>query len=143
MGSRGRKSKADKDAEELKPALAVDANGASVPMAPPHLSDAAQAEWNAIVQTYPADRFPRSTWPMLEAYCMHAVNVRKIGKKLNNAPDDIAVRDWNALLSMLNRETKTLASFGVRLGIARTSMAGRHNNDPEETRDGSPAPWED
>lgn len=137
MGARGRKSQAD------KAMIMADLNGLELPAPPEHLSDAAKAEWMEIVRTYPADRFPRSTWPMLEAYCMHTVNVRKIGRRLNDAPDDIEVKDWNALLSMLNRETKTLASFGVRLGIARTSMAGRHNDDPEDTRDGSPAPWED
>jgi len=141
MGTRGRKTDADK--AMLAQRKITDANGQTVAAPPTHLSEAAAKEWSDIVATYPADRFPRSTWPMLEAYCMHAVNVRRIGKRLNEADDDILVRDWNQLLSMLNRETKTLASFGVRLGIARTSMAGRHNHDPDQTHDGTPAPWED
>ena len=69
-------------------------------------------------------------------------NVRKLTRMINSADeDDIAA--YGKLLAWLNRETKTLASFGVRLGIARTSMAGRHNDDPETTRGGQPAPWED
>lgn len=138
MGSRGRKTDADK-AMLIKHA---DVNGLDYPPAPDWMSEDAQEEWNAIVITYPADRFPRSTWPMLEAYCTHAVNVRKISRMINNA-DENDFNGYGKLLSWLNRETKTLASFGVRLGIARTSMAGRHNDDPETTRTQNQQPWED
>lgn len=138
MGSRGRKT----DADKAMLVRQADANGLDYPPAPDWMSEDAQEEWNAIVITYPADRFPRSTWPMLEAYCTHAVNVRKISRMINNA-DENDFNGYGKLLSWLNRETKTLASFGVRLGIARTSMAGRHNDDPETTRTQNQQPWED
>jgi phage terminase small subunit len=139
MGSRGRKTDADK---AMLAKQAQDVNGLDLPPAPDWMSEAAQTEWDDIVATYPADRFPRATWPMLEAYCTHAVNVRKISKMINEA-DESDFSGYGKLLSWLNRETKTLASFGVRLGIARTSLPGRHNHDPETTRSGQPAPWED
>jgi hypothetical protein len=51
------------------------------------------------------------------------------------------LRDYEILLRMRGNESKLVASFGVRLGIARTSMRGRHNNDPEEIAEYD-LPWE-
>jgi hypothetical protein len=122
-----------------------------LPAAPAHLPAAERAEWEEIVATYPPDRFPRATWPMLEGYCRHAVQARRIGKMIDelrplagDSPHQY-IREYSTLLKMFTEQTKTVAIFGVRLGIARTSMAGRHNNDPDDIRNSAadPAPWAD
>lgn len=115
-----------------------------LPPTPPAFTKEEAAEWNDIVVTYPADRFPRATWPMLEPYCTHTVQQRIIAAKIRDllADPDHSLRDYDLLLRMYDRETKAVASFGVRLGIARTSMAGRHNNDPDQLAEHN-LPWED
>jgi hypothetical protein len=136
MGVRGRKTSADK-VVAIRELSAMD-----LPPAPANLSKDEAKEWVAIVETYPADRFPRGTWPMLEMYCQHAVQGRKISKRINALPADVPIRDLNTLLMMLDRESKAVASFGIRLGIARTSMPGRHNNDPDTVAERG-LPWEE
>ena len=136
---RGTKSAADKaaDTRELK--------ALGIPDPPAHLDKEEAAEWNAIVRRYPADRFPRSTWPMLENYCILAVlgRMETARYKLMMRDPEASFSDLRAMRSDLERTMKTLASFGVRLGFARTSLSGRHNNDPDSTRDDDKAPWED
>lgn len=134
MGVKGRKTAADK-VVQLRMLEQM-----GLPPAPACLSDAAAMEWKEIVETYPGDRFPRSTWPMLEGYCVHAVEARKLMAQLNAVNDETSIQRYNMLLTMFDRETKAVASFGVRLGIARTSMAGRHNNDPDTVAERD-VPW--
>lgn len=100
-------------------------------------------EWTDIVVTYPADRFPRATWAMLVAYCRHTVEARRCKKMIAElvAEPDYSIRDYNMLLTQLTNQSKAVATFGVRLGIARTSMAGRHNNDPDAVAEHN-LPWE-
>lgn len=114
-----------------------------LPPAPKAFSKEEAAEWNDIVVTYPPDRFPRGTWPMLKPYCTHAVQEQIIAEKIRLLLKDpeYSLRDYDLLLRMYDRETKAVASLGVRLGIARTSMAGRHNNDPDQLAEHN-LPWE-
>jgi hypothetical protein len=61
---------------------------------------------------------------------------------LDKVTEETSVREYNLLLMMHDRESKSVASFGVRLGIARTSMSGRHNADPDTLRE-EKLPWEE
>jgi phage terminase small subunit len=136
---RGTKSAADKTAD-AREKLAL-----GLPQPPSHLDADEAKEWTAIVSRYPVDRFPRSTWPMLENYCVLAVLGRAETARYKKAmkDDEASFSELRAMRSDLERTMKTLASFGVRLGFARTSLSGRHNNDPDSTNDPDPAPWED
>jgi hypothetical protein len=134
MGHRGRKTAAQK-VVQLR---ALQEMG--LPEPPAHLGKAEQQEWIDIVETYPPDRFPRSTWPMLEGYCSHTIQMRRISGMIGQMTNETSIREYNTLLVMLDRETKAVASFGVRLGIARTSMGGRHNSDPDKFADND-LPW--
>ena len=104
-----------------------------LPPAPKVFTKEEAAEWNDIVVTYPADRFPRATWPMLEAYCTHSVEMRRIRADIQVLVQDpeYSRREYREQLRAMTEQSKVVATFGVRLGIARTSMAGRHNNDPD------------
>jgi hypothetical protein len=73
---------------------------------------------------------------------VHAVQARRIMRMLDGVTADTSVSDYDRLLKMLDRETKSVASFGVRLGIARTSMSGRHNSDPETVAERD-LPWKE
>jgi hypothetical protein len=134
MVAKGRRTAREK-AADVRALEALDR-----PLPPEYLNKAAQKEWREIVETYPADRFPRGTWPMLEGYVVHTVEQRRIMGMLDGVGTDTPLSQYNSLLSMLDRESKAVASFGVRLGIARTSAAGRHNNDPETVAERD-LPW--
>jgi hypothetical protein len=116
-----------------------------LPPAPSYFPKAEKVEWTEIVAAYPPDRFPRATWPMLEGYVRHTIHARRISEMIDQLImgklDADLVRQYDRLLIMLDRETKAIASFGVRLGIARTSMAGRHNDDPDRVASSDPLPW--
>jgi phage terminase small subunit len=119
MGSRGRKS----SAELTLAARAAEVLVARRPDPPDHLSDEGAAEWRDIVNSMPADHFSRATHPMLEAYCRHAVARRVIDQVIQGLDEqESATRaDYNRLLVMHERESRALASIGVRLGIACAS----------------------
>lgn len=138
MGVRGRKSAAD--LRLVKPSKRAATGG---PPPPGYIKLAEQQLWRDIVKAYPDDRFPRATWPMLEAYVRHSIQMRKIGLLVDEVSisEDASLADYRMVLCMLNEQTKAVASFGVRLGIARTSMGGRHNKDPDQTREKQQTPW--
>jgi phage terminase small subunit len=119
MGSRGRKS----GAELTLVARAEDVLGARRPDPPDHLSDEAAVEWREIVNSLPADHFSRATHPMLEAYCRHAVATRVIDRLIQELDEreGATLSDYDRLLVMHERESRALASIGVRLGIACAS----------------------
>jgi phage terminase small subunit len=116
MGARGRKSAS---------ALSLVARAEEVlvvkrPDPPDCLSDEGRAEWREVVNAVPADHFSRAIYPVLEAYCRHAVAARKIDQMARALEDDpVATRaDYERLLVMHERESKALATLAVRLGIA-------------------------
>jgi len=93
------------------------------PDPPDHLSDEAAAEWRDVVNSLSADHFSRASHPLLEAYCRHAVAARRIDQMLQglNEEEGATRADYDRLLVMHERESRALASIGVRLGIACAS----------------------
>src|SRR5262245_18308692 len=119
MGSRGRKS----GAELTLVARAEEGLVARRPDPPDHLSDEAAAEWRDVVNSLSADHFSRASHPLLEAYCRHALPARRIDQMLQglNEEEGATRADYDRLLVMHERESRALASIGVRLGIACAS----------------------
>jgi phage terminase small subunit len=138
MGARGRKTVADK-VVQIRALEEMQA-----PPPPRGLSKAASLEWTEIVASKPADWFSRATWPMLEAYCRHTAEMRRIAADLDKLVEqpDYSRREYRDQLRAMTDQSKAVASFGVRLGIARTSMTGRHNNDPDTVAE-TDLPWKD
>ena len=113
MGARGRRSSAEltllQRAEEV---LVV-----RRPDPPDHLADEARMEWREVVNSLPADHFPRATHPILEAYCRHAVATRRIDQLIRDLEaGEGSTVDYDKLLVMHERERRALASLAVRLG---------------------------
>src|SRR4249919_3863804 len=120
MGARGRKSSAEltlvQRAEEV---LVV-----RRPNPPDCLSDDAAAEWREVVNTFAADHFPRATYPILEAYCCHAAQRRKVRQLIENTEEgEGSVGEYDKLLAMHERESRALAALAVRLNIASATHA--------------------
>jgi len=118
MGARGRKLGAELTLAQRAEEVLV----ARRPDPPDHLSDEAAAEWREVVNSLPADHFSRATHPH-EAYCLHAVARRVIDRLIQQLDErESATRaDYGRLLVMHERESRALASIGVRLGIACAS----------------------
>ena len=93
------------------------------PDPPDHLSDEAAAEWRDVVNSLSADHFSRALHPLLEAYCRHAVAARVIDRLIQELDEreGATQSDYGRLLAMHERESRALASIGVRLGIACAS----------------------
>jgi phage terminase small subunit len=119
MGSRGRKS----GAELTLVARAEEVLVARRPDPPDHLSDEAAAEWRDVVNSLSAEHFSRASHPLLVAFCRHAVAARRIDQMLQglNEEEGATRADYDRLLVMHERESRALASIGVRLGIACAS----------------------
>lgn len=142
MGTRGRRSAAELETHaEAGAALAgqgKSAKPATRPKPPPELNQEQAAEWRAIVNQAPPERYGRETWPILASYCAHAVARRRVAALIAQAERrkvnfDILVYD--RLLKMQERESRILASLAVRLGIGQTYASQR-------ARKEGGAPWE-
>jgi hypothetical protein len=133
MGTRGPQSGA---------AIAVISGSGAVavgrPKPPAELTDEQAQEWTAFVNSHAADKFGRDLYPLLAAYCRHAVAARHIAQLITNieAESELDVAEYDRALKMQERETRCLASVAVRLGVAITTT---HERKKTGTRR---APWE-
>lgn len=136
MGARGRKSSAD---------LSVIGSAGVVqtkrPSAPSDLTDEQAAEWRAIINVHPAEWLTRDRQAMLVALCRHIISQRYTAQLIDQcmASDDYDVNMHDKLLKMQERETRTILSASVRLGIAQTTLYEKNANKKGPQL---PKPWE-
>lgn len=107
----------------------------------PELTDEQKAEWRAIVNAHPADRFSREHLPMLAAHCRHVVAQRRIAQLIEAAEkaEEFDVSLYDRLLKMQERESRCLASLAVRLGFAYSTA---YEKRPPKGQKSTPKPWE-
>lgn len=136
MGSRGRTSTA---------ALSViGSTGIEVvarPKAPDDLTDEQAVEWREIVNSHPADQFPRARHTMLADHCRHTVMERRIAQMITaceNA-EHFDLDLYDRLGKMLDRHSRCIASLAVRLGIAYSTA---YEKRPAKGQGSSKKPWE-
>src|SRR5215831_11898551 len=101
MGKRGRKSAASLTI----PAPKTDVLVIRRPEAPSYMSDALKREWEMVVRGVSADHFSCSIYPVLEAYCRHAVARRDIDQRIENLDAAATLGDYSRLLGMHERES--------------------------------------
>lgn len=134
MGTRGRKSAAEL---EIVPAIQV----CERQKAPHDLTDEECEVWSAVVNTEPAERFSRSNIPLLQQFCRHVVQARRIAELIEKATSDtdLAVADWDRLLRMQERESRQIATLATKMCISqRSTVNWRGNKKPDQRR----KPWE-
>lgn len=114
MGTRGRKSTA-----ELT--VVKEVSKTDRPKPPANFTTEQKNEWLVLVNTYVAEQFPVGLLPLLEAYCRHRVALRHVGELIKDieSKSTLNIPDYDKLLKMQERESRALASLGVRLGLAR------------------------
>lgn len=93
------------------------------PEPPLHLTPEETDEWNAVVGSMPADWFKRETHPLLEQYCRHAVNARRIGDLIDQAmgSDPLDVAQIKELLKMQASQTTSMKTLAASMRIAQQS----------------------
>jgi hypothetical protein len=125
MAKRGRASSA-----ELIVAKTIDTSLIGVSQrlpAPKHLTDAELSVWLEVVNDQPASSFTPTHAPLLEMYCRHVVNARKISDEVLSfdiawIADDDGLKRYDRLLAMAERESRAASSLATRLRITRQSI---------------------
>lgn len=98
------------------------------PSPPSWMSKSERAEWKAIVAQKPPEWATRDRYPLLEAYCTHAILRREAAKRLDELMDgDVSeIRQW---ATVHDGQSKQINSLGIRLEIAQSTSyeANRRN----------------
>ncbi|KQT08516.1 hypothetical protein ASG40_11595 [Methylobacterium sp. Leaf399] len=98
---------------------------------PPHdLTDEEVEVWAAAVSTEAADWLSPSNAPLLTQYCRHVINARRIGQLIERATSDpdLAVKDYDRLLKMQERESRAVATLSTKLRISPHSNTNHRGN---------------
>ena len=117
MGVRGRKSAAD--------LAVIQGEASNLPRPPAGLTDEQANEWRAVAPSLPS--LTRAMYPLLEAYCQHAVALRHVRQLVeqDEQSEEFDDKAYDRHLRMQERESRCLASLGVRLGIAQSTSYER------------------
>ena len=117
--------------------------------APEHLSDQEKAEWKKIVDRMPTGFFTAEMFPMLAALCQHIVSQKKISAIIDgmgqmSATDPEAIKQYDRLLAMRERESRAMASFSTKLRLTPQSRYQPNTAGSKTAGVGSGAikPWE-
>lgn len=140
MAKRGRKS-----AVALSVVSRADVSAiASVqrPDPPEALDVGARDVWLGVVGGLPADWFDEVLLPVLEQYCRHVVEGRRLSGLIVQAVEgsDLDIADYDQLLRMRERETRAMASLATKMRL--THQARRNDRGNKVVPSGS-RPWED
>ncbi len=132
MGTRGRKSSNDL---QIVPTTTVER------LPPPAvLTEVMKFEWLRIVNDFPADYFNAGQISALKQYVKHVVNADVISVEIDHMMEQEDEFSWplyDKLLRMQERETRAIASLGVRLGFAKSTA-----RDQGAKSLGTTKPWE-
>jgi len=113
------------------------------PEAPRELVGEEIREWNAIVAELPPDWFTRESWGLLVQYCRHVVRARKIAEMIDeedDKPDGISLANYDKLLNMQARESRTISALSTKMRLAQQSTLSRRDESKKVGK--KPAPWE-
>jgi len=122
MGARGRKSAA---ALAVVPGLVTTLER---PMPPAELTDEQVCEWKDLTSAEPADKFPRPKWGALVQFCRSRVAARRVAQLIEaeeESGEGLDLDRYDKLLKMQERESRILASLGVRLELLSSTGNGK------------------
>ena len=104
--------------------------GGERPAAPSTLPASAQAVWTRVVASLPADWFSEASWPVLEQYCRHVVEARRLSELIHRAIESpqLEIDAYDRLLKLQERETRTLVSCATKLRITPQSTRNDRGN---------------
>lgn len=119
------------------------------PDPPKELTGEQAHEWRSVVDSLPADWFPREIHALLIAFCRHVIAGRRIAAIIETllADDGDWLNTYDQLLRMQERESRAMTSLATKLRMTnqarmRPEMAARKiNNLPKHPPPHKP-PWE-
>lgn len=133
MATRGRKSAA---------ALAIASPIETIerPDAPYELTDEQAEEWWAVVNSLPADWFPRHSHGQLIDYCRHTVKARRVAQLIQAEEDQkaIDVAKLDLLYKMAERESRAASSLATRLRLTQQTQYDKSKKRAVQTK----SPWD-
>ncbi len=140
MAKRGRKSAAQLAVVPLHPGPSA-IERAERPAPPNHLGDVERAVWESVVDSLPADWFEGGMLAVLEQYCAHLVEARRLRGLIEEATKDpdLKINDYDRLLKMRERESRAMASLATKMRITQQAARNHRGN---RTREAVREPWE-
>ena len=141
MNKRGRKSSADL---ATRPVL-IEAHR---PAPPADFGEAESAVWKDTVGTMPLGWFSRAQYPLLIAYCRHAVRANQMAAHLASFNADWIKEEGgpemlNKLLAMAERETRALPACARSMRLTQQAQIQPRSAGRALTNDhGGPKLWE-
>ena len=128
MKKRGRTSAAELSVLSFPDPSRIE--GGERPSAPSTLPASAQAVWTRVVASLPADWFSEASWPVLEQYCRHVVEARRLSELIHRAIEspELEIDAYDRLLKMQERATRTLVSCATKLRITPQSTRNDRGN---------------
>jgi hypothetical protein len=99
--------------------------GQGRPEPPVELSDGERQIWVACVESRPLNYFDKATWPLLKAYCMHAVLARDLAAELRRHATDKLRREHR-------QQTAMLANLATRLRLTKLGTRRDQRSDESE-----------
>lgn len=138
MKQRGRKSAAEREVEPLAGEL-------ERPDAPSELTADERREWRAIVERMPADWIKREHFGVLEAYCSHFCQRRRLAREASaqSLDTDEGLRRYDKLANAAERETRALLACARTLRLTHQAQydAAKAFRGASKSPSG-PRPWE-
>lgn len=91
------------------------------PSAPLDLTPEQQEEWEAVVNSMPADWFSRENFPLLAQYARHVVDARRIAQLIDQqcALSETDIGRYSELLKMQRQETAALKTLAASMRLAQ------------------------
>ena len=115
------------------------------PSPPLHMTPDQTDEWVAVANSMPADWFTRETHSLLEQWCRHTVDARRIAFLIDQemSSKEIDVHSLDKLLAMQARETSSMKALASAMRISQqasytTKAAGTSKGDRGLVK----RPWE-
>ena len=117
-------------------------NARQRPLCPPQVDGAKRILWDKIVAEHDPDYFTEANLPLLEQYCSHVTEARRINVLVDNV---LAVNPGNFdyykdLLMARQREINVATNLATKLRLTKQSTHNRSGN--KQPKGGGARPWD-
>ena len=139
MAKRGRKSSSAVSLAVLPSVDPSEIESIARPEPPEGLDVAARDVWLDVVENLPADWFEPVMLPVLEQYCRHVVEARRLNALIVQAVEsELGIEDYGQLLRMRGNETRVMLSLATKMRITAQARISKRGNKVES----GGKPWE-
>jgi hypothetical protein len=114
------------------------------PDPPLYLTPEQTDEWVAVADSMPADWFKRETHSLLEQWCRHTVDARRIAQLLDQemSRDPVDIGALDKLLAMQARETSAMKALASAMRISQQASYTTQRAGTQKAGRAVKRPWE-